>query len=272
MNRFVQLFRLGNCVMGVVGLVLATLVAVGTDIVDYPQELAIASATVFLFIIGGNSLNDYLDREVDKQAHPERPIPSGRISPETARNVAVVSLALALALSVLLWDLLSFIIVVGAIMVMLVYELETKKRGLTGNLSIAFLTSGLFLLGGAIVGHPEATLPIALMAFLATLGREIVKDVQDMGSDFDRRTLPQRIGGRKAGMVASAAFLLAVALSFEPFLSGRFGWAYLAAVLLADAIFIYCSLVHFRDPKRGQTWAKYGMLVALIAFMLGGLL
>jgi len=45
-----------------------------------------------------------------------------------------------------------------------------------------------------------------------------------------------------------------------------------AGVLFADAIFIYCSIVHFRNPRQGQKWAKYGMLVALVAFLLGGLL
>jgi geranylgeranylglycerol-phosphate geranylgeranyltransferase len=258
--------------MGVVGLVLATLVAVGTDIVNYPVQLAIASGVVFLFIRRGNSLNDYLDREVDKLAHPERPVPSGRIRPEVARNIAAAAFVLSVLLSAFLGDLLSFVIVIGAVVVMLAYELRTKKLGLTGNLSIAFLTSGLFLLGGAVVGQIEATVAIAAMAFLATLGREIVKDIQDMGSDFDRRTLPQRIGARPAGVVASASFLVGVVLSFEPFLAGRFGWAYLAAILLADAIFIYCSMVHFREPKQGQKWAKYGMMAALVAFLLGGLL
>lgn len=272
MNRYVQLFRVGNCVMGVVGLVLAALIAVGTDIVDHLYAIAVASGVVVTFIIGGNTLNDYLDREVDKQAHPERPIPSGRISPETARRIAGGAFILSLAFAVLLWGILSFVIVLVAIVLMLAYELRTKKLGLSGNLSIAVLTGMLFLLGGAVVGHIEATLAIAVMAMLATLGREIVKDVQDMGSDFDRRTLPQRIGAKRAGLIASAAFLVAVALSFEPYVAGRFGLAYLAAVLFADAIFIYCSIVHFRNPKQGQKWAKYGMLVALVSFLLGGLL
>lgn len=272
MNRYIQLFRVGNCIMGVVGLVLATLVAQGTGLLDYLTPLAISSAVVFLFIIGGNSLNDYLDREVDKQAHPERPIPSGRMRPATARNISIAAFAASFALSLFLMDVLSILIVASAIVVMLAYELKTKKLGLTGNLSIAWLTGALFLLGGAIVGKVEATLAISLMAFLATLGREIVKDIQDMGSDFDRKTLPQRIGAKRAGIVASASFLIAVSLSFEPVLIGRFGLEYLAAVLFADAIFIYCSIVHFRNPKQGQRWAKYGMLVALIAFLLGGLL
>lgn len=266
------MFRVGNCVMGVVGLILAALIAVGTDIIDHLYEIAIASGVVVTFIIGGNTLNDYLDREVDRQAHPERPIPSGKISPGTARAIAGGAFVISLALAVLLFDILSFAIVLVAIVLMLAYELKTKKLGFSGNISIALLTGMLFLLGGAVVGKIEATIAIAIMAMLATLGREIVKDVQDMGSDFDRRTLPQRIGARKAGIIASIAFLVAVCLSPEPYLAGRFGLAYVAAVLFADAIFIYCSIVHFRNPKQGQKWAKYGMLVALVSFLLGGLL
>jgi geranylgeranylglycerol-phosphate geranylgeranyltransferase len=270
-NKYIQLFRIGNCVMGVIGLILGTLVAKGIDIVNDPLHLAIASGVVFLFIVGGNSLNDYLDREVDKKAHPERPIPSGRMRPETARNISAFAFALSFVLAIFL-NLISFLIVASAIAVMLGYELKTKKLGLVGNLSIAWLTGALFLLGGAVVGRVEATVAIGLMAFLATLGREIVKDIQDMGADFDRKTLPMRIGAKKAGIIASVSFLMAVTLSFEPVALGIFGLEYLAAVLFADAIFIYCSIVHFRNPKQGQKWAKYGMLVALIAFLLGGLL
>ncbi len=271
MNRYIQLFRVGNCVMGVVGLVLGTLVAVGTGIVDHLQAVALASAVVFLFFIGGNSLNDYLDREVDKLAHPERPIPSGRMLPRTALRISAAAFALSILASLFL-NPLSIAVVLTAVIIMLAYELRTKKMGLIGNMSIAWLTGALFLLGGAIVGRIEYTVAIGIMAFLATLGREIVKDIQDMGSDFDRKTLPQKIGAKRAGVVASIAFLAAVALSFQPYLAGFFNEAYLAMVLLADAIFIYCSYVHFRNPKQGQRWAKYGMLVALVAFLLGGLL
>lgn len=271
MNKYLQLFRLGNCVMGVLGLLLASLIAAGTAILDHLPQLALASGVVFLFIIGGNSLNDFLDREIDRTAHPERPLPSGRMRPGTAARIAVLAFMGSVALAIPL-PLEAFLIVISAVFIMLAYETVTKKKGLTGNLSIAWLTGALFLLGGAVVGRLDATVAIAAMAFLATLGREIVKDVQDMGSDADRRTLPQRIGARGAGAVASAAFLAAVVLSFEPFVQGRFGLAYLAAVLVADAIFIYCSAVHFRNPRQGQSWAKKGMLVALIAFLMGGLL
>ena len=271
MNRFAQLIRIGNCVMGVVGLFLAVLIATGTSLLDFWYDLLVGAVVVFSFVAAGNSLNDYLDREVDKVAHPERPVPSGRIRPRTALWIAVIAFGVSIGSSLLLQNLESIIIVIAAIVVIVLYELKTKAMGLVGNLSIAFLTGGLFLLGGAIVGHMDRTVAMAAMAFLATLGREIVKDIQDMEGDFDRVTLPKRIGRKKAGLVGSAAFLVAVGLSFLPYLNGVFGVEYLVAVGVADAIFIYSSIVHFQNPKKGQTWAKYGMLVALIAFLIGGL-
>lgn len=64
--------------MGAVGIILGMLIAVGSDITDYLTQLLLGCLTVIFFIIGGNTLNDYLDRDLDKFAHPERPLPSGK--------------------------------------------------------------------------------------------------------------------------------------------------------------------------------------------------
>ncbi|HUV25358.1 MAG TPA: UbiA family prenyltransferase [Methanomassiliicoccales archaeon] len=270
MNPYVQLFRIGNCIMGVVGLILGAFIAEGFLIVEHATELLLTSIVVFTFVAGGNSLNDYTDREVDKRAHPKRPIPSGRISPRSALTISAVMFTISFIFSLPL-DWISILIVVSAIAVMILYETWSKRAGLAGNLSISWLTGALFLLGGSVVGSPEKTVIFASMAFLATFGREIVKDIEDMEADFDRRTLPKRIGKKWAGVLGSLAFLVAVVLSFEPFISGYLSTGYLMFVVIADAIFIYCSIVHFRNPTKGQTWAKYGMLVALFAFLIGKL-
>jgi len=159
-----------------------------------------------------------------------------------------------------------------AIVLMLSYEARLKKGALIGNVEIAVLTGMLFLLGGAVVGMMERTYAIALLAFLAILGREIVKDIEDMEADFDRQTLPKRIGARNAGVIASFAFLAAVVLSPLPYIEGTFGIWYLAIVAFADAMFIYCSIIHFQNPTKGQKVAKYAMLLALVAFLVGGML
>jgi geranylgeranylglycerol-phosphate geranylgeranyltransferase len=270
-NPLLQLFRAGNAVMGVVGLLIGVLIATGTDILEHWEPIAYAAIAVFAFIAGGNSLNDYTDREVDKLAHPERPLPSGLMTPQQVLYISAACFVVSFLASLLL-NFESTVIVVLAIVLMFSYEIKLKKDALTGNLEIALLTGMLFLLGGAVVGMMDRTYVIALLAFLAILGREIVKDIEDMEGDFDRLTLPKRIGAKNAGILASASFLIAVALSPLPYLDDTFGIWYMVGVLFADATFIYCSIVHFRNPTKGQKLAKYGMLLALLAFLVGGLL
>lgn len=43
-----------------------------------------------LLYVGGMILNDYLDRRIDAEERPNRPIPSGRVQPSTAKWLAIV--------------------------------------------------------------------------------------------------------------------------------------------------------------------------------------
>jgi len=45
-----------------------------------PRAVAMLMAALSLFYVGGMFLNDAFDRHIDARIHPERPIPSGRIS------------------------------------------------------------------------------------------------------------------------------------------------------------------------------------------------
>lgn len=266
-----RLFRLGNCAMAAFGALLASIICggpggVGENLVD----VALSMAIVVLFTAAGNAYNDYSDREIDKKAHPERPLPSGTVTPVAAAASAVTLFVASgiLSLFVSLW---SIAIVITSMLVMLAYESWLKAQGFAGNLAISWLTGALFLFGGAAVGRLELAWILAALAFLATLGREIVKDIQDIEGDKGARTtLPMMIGVRNAGLVGSAAFVFAVALSPLPYFLNLLSVWYLAVVLASDAIFIYCAMIHFENPEKGQKMAKLAMLVALVAFLLGG--
>jgi geranylgeranylglycerol-phosphate geranylgeranyltransferase len=259
--------------MGAVGALLAAVICAGVSgAEDAAVDIVLSMLVVVMFTGAGNALNDYFDRETDKVAHPERPIPMGLIAPRTALNVSVVLFAATLVLSFFV-NLWSFAIVATSMIVMIGYEVLLKAEGLAGNLAISWLTGALFLFGGAAVESMPVAWILALLAFLATLGREIVKDIQDMEGDRGTRlTLPMRVGRGRAGIVASVAFFGAVALSPAPYLLDLLSVLYVPAVAVADGIFIYCALVHFADPERGQKIAKLAMLVSLIAFLLGGVL
>ena len=270
---YVSMMRPGNCVMGAAGVLLAAIICLEHgDLFDYVLELVLSVVVVVTFTGAGNSLNDYFDREVDRAAHPSRPIPKGLVSPSGALAASAVLFSVSAVLGFAV-GLTSFLIVIASLAVMVAYEVLLKSEGLVGNLAISWLTGALFLFGGAAVDNLDLAWILALLAFLATLGREVAKDIQDMeGDKGSRTTLPMRIGADRAGVVAALSLISAVALSPVPYMLSLLSVWYLPVVAFADAIFIYSSLIVFRDPERGQNMIKLAMLFALLAFLFGGIL
>lgn len=268
---YLRLIRAGNCAMAAFGALLAAVVCAGIEgSRDYGLQIGLSMVAAFSFTAAGNSLNDYYDREVDEVAHPDRPIPAGLVSPTGALRASWSFFAVAVLMGAAV-GVMSLAIVLSAVLVMVGYERYLKAGGLAGNIAIGWLTGALFLFGGAAVDRMELAWILAALAFLATVGREIVKDIQDIEGDRGSRyTLPMRIGPERAGVVASAAFLGAVVLSPVPYLLDLLSLWYIPVVAAADAIFIYCALIHFTNPRSGQKVAKVAMFVALMAFLLGG--
>jgi geranylgeranylglycerol-phosphate geranylgeranyltransferase len=226
-----------------------------------------------MFTGAGNALNDYLDRDIDRMNHPERPIPAGKATPRAALILSGVLFTASVILG--LWlSIYCMLIILLNLAIMLGYELWAKSRGLSGNIMISWLTASLFLFGGYAIldTFPDILEPVLfmfLLSFFATLGREIAKDIQDMEGDIGRHTLPMRVGPAKAGKAASIAFLAGIGLSPLPYFMGIFGFYYLVAVLFADAIFIYGAWMISRNPGKTSEFAKSAMMLALAAFLLG---
>jgi geranylgeranylglycerol-phosphate geranylgeranyltransferase len=267
-NKYLQLFRPVNGLMGVLGVLAGALIASGTDIADHWQNLAIASFVVIWFMAGGNALNDHIDRHIDIIAHPERPVPSGRITAKQALYASFVAFVISIVASFFLFDIVSIAMVAIACILMLSYELFLKKRGFIGNVAIAVLTGMLFLLGGAVVHNVDGVIIVSLMAMLVTVGREIAKDIEDMSGDEGRVTLPMRVGVKNACIIAAAVLIAGPVLSIWPILTHMFGTLYYL-IVAADAIFIYSAVIIFSDAGKAQRLCKYAMLIALAAFMLG---
>ena len=277
MRGYIRLSRPGNALMSAAGVAVAALVAAGPSaFIARIVPVGFAAIAATLFTAGGNALNDYFDRETDRVNHPDRPIPRGEVSPEAAIRFASLAFALSLAASVSAGPLAVGIVAMN-FLVMIAYEKGFKSRGASGNFLIAYLVGSLFAFGGAAVyGTDLAVLQRAFLlgalAALATAGREIAKDIEDLAGDVDRATLPRRIGVPRAGALAAACFVAGAAFSVVPSLLGLFGLPYLAVVLVADTVFIYSAAYSARNPARAQRAAKVGMVVALIAFLAGGLL
>ncbi len=277
MRPALRLVRAGNVAVSFVGTVVGGLVARAAG-VSVPPEiwlfLGLAGASTALVTAGGNVLNDLLDLEGDRTNHPDRPLVTGEISVRTARVltaglfVAGVGVAVPVALS---YPLVGGILAV-AVASLLGYEFRLKARGFAGNLTVALLTGLVFLYGGAAAGDALVLAPFAAMAFLATLSREVIKDMEDVRGDVGRSTLPQTAGMGAAAAVARGTVASAIVLSVVPLfwfvrpLSGV-GIMYVALVGAADGTFVE-SVRHL--PERlhyEQTMSKVAMTIALLAFL-----
>ena len=260
--------------MSAIGVAVGGVVAVGREAwgpVAVP--LALAAAAAAAFTAGGNALNDIYDRETDRVNHPERPLASGQMTVRTAWAFVGASFGLAAVLAAFVNVFALGLVALNAAL-MFSYEAGLKARGAPGNLVIAYLVGSLFLFAGVAVfrGTPEPLIRtgvLAALASVATLGREITKDIEDLQGDVDRRTLPRRIGVRAASLLAAIALLAGAALSSLPLLFRVLGWGFAILVLPADGMFIYAALHSAANPSRSQRVTKYAMIVALAAFLAG---
>lgn len=272
MNNFLKLMRPVNAAMASLGTIIGGLISYGSTKAFYHIDIYLATFTVFLVLMAGNIMNDYFDIEVDKINHPDRPLPSGKISKETALILAVLFFAFGYVVAFLSFNLLLSLIVILAIVLLLSYEWKAKKEGLVGNIIISFLVALIFIYGSLSVRFSYLVLIFAFMAFLANLSREIIKDVEDVEGDIDRRTLPMKIGKKPSTIFAIIFLGISISISPIPYLYFRWGIPYLLVVALADILFIISMIISFNNPKRGQEMIKFGMIVGLIAFLIGGLI
>ncbi len=274
MKGYIQLLRIKNCFLAVLSIIIVVLVAAKLDIASMPFiEIFAASIVVFMFIGAGNTLNDYLDRDIDRKNHPNRPIPKGLISPKAALWYSIILFIISIIGGFWL-SIECMLIIVLNLGLMLVYEFKLKNIGLAGNLTISWLTASIFLFAAyAVISiYPNILEPVFymfLLSFLATLGREIAKDIEDVEGDEGRCTLPKKVGINKARYVSAMAFIFAVGLSPLPYFYDIFGFWYLIVVSFANAIFIYVAYVLAQNPNKTSEGAKLAMLLSLVAFLVG---
>ncbi len=285
MNAYAELARPGNATMAGFSALLGMLVVMGPDLADADMVVPVALGMLVPFFVtaGGNALNDYMDQQVDVDAHPERPLPSGRLGKGQAMwfGMGCFFVGLVLAASIVTLtdiDLLPLLVAVMAVTLLFCYEASFKYRGLPGNLVVAALSALTFVFGASVVAGPDheawATVMVLFaLAFLASAGREVTKDIQDVDSDAGQRTtLPMVAGVDRAAGVAVVLIVAAVALSPFPFWPlGSMGWGYLAVVIAADVAFLYSLPIVRRDPGPAQRIHKVGMVLALLAFLVGSL-
>ncbi|MFC4632220.1 SCO3242 family prenyltransferase [Promicromonospora alba] len=162
--------------------------------------LPVASACLYL---GGMALNDYADRHLDAVERPERPIPSGRVTPRGALGVGTALTAAGVAAAGLAGGRRALAVAVPLAACVWTYDLVAKDHP-TGPFVMA-ACRGLDVLLGATPGHLRSALPAAAGLAAHTLGVTVLSRGEVHG------TTTRVAGGVAVGTLAGAAAAAATA-------------------------------------------------------------
>jgi len=225
----------------------------------YPSltECLLGFGTVALASCGINVFNDYTDQERDRHIWPDRPIPSGRVKPNEALLVVIVSLIISLSLAWFVFNPLTFFILLLAVTLGMLYSAYLRNR--VGYLSLPPIV-GLIYLGGWTAVSPETLLSSWLPWYLYLLGvvwqaahimiyypRHIIPDT---GSEPDTRVPPALFfapSPQAAVKIGIGFTCLTLLLSVWLFFLAPLGVLYLALVIAAGIYALISGLILIKD-------------------------
>lgn len=272
----IRILRPLNAIIAGLAAILAYFIATGMLV---PATLLLFPV-VFFITAAGNVANDWYDVEIDRVNRPDRPLPSGEVSCDTARWMSVVLFLAGIAVSVFTTPLCLAIAVVNSAILVL-YAARLKRTPFIGNITVSYLSASIFLFGGALsgIGAMVRILPVVAITFLAMVSRELLKASEDLDGDraAGARTLPVLIGVQKTTIIAFFFAIGAIIASVFPV--AWWGTAYLAAIAIVDLVIVIAALMAVRCPtascirnSRATTLLKFGMFAALLVFTVSALL
>jgi 4-hydroxybenzoate polyprenyltransferase len=212
------------------------------------RTAALPAASACLYW-AGMALNDYADRELDAEERPERPLPSGRVSPGQALGVATGLTAAGLAIAAAAGGRRTLGVAVPLAATVWAYDLWLKATP-AGPVAMAGARV-LDVLLGAGGGDVAAAAPAAATVGLHTLGLTVLSR--------------DEVNGSKGPAVPALALAGTAAATVSALTAGRRGSTRRAARLSAAALAAaYAGLVGraqldaVREPTAARVRAATG--------------
>lgn len=244
LKPYIRLLRVGNLAfLAILLYVMEKWVAVPLLLSEKLSEqmpwwvLLVLILSVVLIAAGGYVINDYFDVKIDRINRPDDLVVTRVISRETALRIAQVLSGIGVVTGLVIawwahsWTLLFCYLIIPGLLWF--YSSSYKRMLLVGNFVVAFVSAIVPLLVAIVhadalryeYGAALAYTPIvgqlyvwlggfAAFAFLLTLAREAVKDIQDIEGDreLECRTMPIVWGVKWTKVFVTVVLLLTAAL------------------------------------------------------------
>ncbi len=282
-----ELMRLEHGVMLFLGIIIGSFIALKGVSLPSLDKFILTFFTALFLEASTFALNDYFDLDIDiLNKRNDRPLVRGDIKPKTALILFGIFFPLGIIFSYFV-NIACFVIALITALFAVLYDSHMKKIKFIGNFYIAYVMAIPFVFGGVAVikentfsfAIDPSIYIIALIAFLAGSGREIMKDVQDFEGDKKKgtRSLPKFIGERKSNIIAGLFLILAVCISFIPFLIQTYtlyymNYVYLFLVLICDILLLIIALnLIFKKQQYLKFFRKislFSIFIGLLAFLI----
>lgn len=250
-----------------------------------------------LVAAGGYAINDYFDVQMDQVNKPRQIVVGRKISRRWTMVAHVVLTSLGILIGVgIAWSIGRIhlaVIHVGVAGLLWLYSTLLKRLPFVGNVLVAALTGLVIFIVALfelwIINRPAAldipakevyvyTMIYSGFAFLISLVREIVKDIEDMQGDTeaDCKTLPIVVGMRPAKAITALFVLVTFAFTLI-FLIAQIKhhqWAVVAyGVVLIQLPMLYLIYGLYRADKkpdftRLSGWIKFIMLTGILSMFI----
>ena len=201
LGAFLRLVRLPNLLIILLAQFLIRIFVIGPKekwaaIVTDPAFLLLCLAT--LMIAGaGYIINDYYDIKIDIVNNPKR-VMIGKVFTRRVAlfahfiiNIVAVGISFLLAIKMHDWKIFITVFISGFLM--WYYSNSLKRLALWGNITISLLTGiSIYYISFLSSNNVKTVIIYAVFAFMISLIREIIKDMEDMKGDelYGCKTLP----------------------------------------------------------------------------------
>lgn len=256
------------------------------------------SLATVLIAAGGYIINDYFDTRIDRVNRPDLVVIDTYIkrrvamSAHVVANIAGIALGFYVALQASVYQL-GFIYAISSGMLWF-YSTDFKRQLLVGNLVISFLTAlvpimvPLFEIPLLNQEYGEILLEAntdftfllrfvgaySLFAFVSSLIREIIKDMEDINGDtsFGRTTIPIAFGIEKSkSVIIALSLILIIGLAYIQHLQlEAHDFVFFSYILIAIQLPMAYLIIKLRRAKEQSEFAFISRIVKFI--MLAGIL
>lgn len=243
--------------------------------IRWPESLTVILAVLFV-AAGGYVINDIFDIEEDIINKPEKRIIAKHLSVRSG-NLFYAFLLISSLIAGFATGWAMGLLCIAMNVLLYFYASDLKGSNLWGNLLVSFMNGMVVFTSGwgALKIFNGYFAEYALMAFLITLAREIVKDMEDIEGDRaqEYETFPIAYGMNKAvwlGMSVLTALNVLILLIMV--LAGSLWFnLYMIAAVILPVFYFYYSLLSAgekADYSRLQKQMKLLMVTGLLSVVL----